>query len=97
VHYLLIHQLSVNAVTPKNHGEIVLIGTFIKVENALLPIVKTVLKLLIVIAMRTIARSAMNITGSAQILLQYSSALTRLEIKNAQQFVSTTETQKPTQ
>jgi hypothetical protein len=36
--------------------------------------------------MRIIARSVTNTIGSAQILLQYSSALTRLEIKNAQQF-----------
>jgi hypothetical protein len=97
VHYLLIHQLSVSVATLKNHGEIVLIGTFIRVENALLPIVKTVSTSLIVIAMRTIARSAMNTIGNAQILLQYSSALTKLEIKNAQQFVSTIGTQKLTQ
>jgi hypothetical protein len=67
------------------------------VANALQPIVKPVLKLLIVIAMKTIARSVTNTIGNAQILLQYLSALTILEIKNAQQFVSTTETQKPTQ
>jgi hypothetical protein len=47
--------------------------------------------------MRIIARSAMNTIGNAQILLQYLSALTRLEIKNAQQFVYMTETQKLTQ
>jgi hypothetical protein len=67
------------------------------VANALQLIVKPVLKLLIVIAMKTIARSAMNTIGNAQILLQYLSALTILEIKNVQQFVSMTEAQKPTQ
>ena len=67
-----------------------------EVANALQPIVKPVLKLLIVIAMRTIARSAMNTIGNAQILLQYLSALTKLGARSALQFVSMTETQKPT-
>jgi hypothetical protein len=67
------------------------------VANALQPIVKPVLKLLIVIAMRILARSVTNTIGNAQILLQYLSALTILEIKNVQQFVSMTEAQKPTQ
>jgi hypothetical protein len=67
------------------------------VANALQPIVKPVLKLLIVIAMRIFARSVTNTIGNAQILLQYLSALTILEIKNVQQFVSMTEAQKPTQ
>jgi hypothetical protein len=80
----------------KSYGEIVLIGTFIRVANALLPIVKTVLRLLIVIAMKIIARSAMNIIGNAQILLQYLNALTKSGVKSALQFVSITETLKPT-
>jgi hypothetical protein len=47
--------------------------------------------------MKVIARSAMNTIGNAQILLQYLSALTKSETRSAQQFVSMTETQKPTQ
>jgi len=66
------------------------------VANALQPIVKPVLKLPIVIAMKVIARSAMNTIGNAQILLRYLSALTKLGARNALQFVSMTETQKPT-
>jgi hypothetical protein len=59
------------------------------------PIVKPALKLPIVTAMKIIARSVTNTIGNAQILLQYSSALTKLGARSALQFVSMTETLKP--
>jgi hypothetical protein len=66
------------------------------VGNALQPIVKPALKLPIVTAMKLIARSVTNTIGNAQILLRYLSALTKLGARSALQFVSMTETQKPT-
>ena len=66
------------------------------VGNALQPIVKSALKLPIVTAMKIRARSVTNTIGNAQILLQYLSVLTKLRARSALQFVSMTETLKPT-